>query len=175
MEGPALIADALGRVNAILHRALEGAPADMLHRMPAPHANSMAWLAWHLTRIQDDHISNLAGLPQLWTGEGWHFRFGMEPDDGELGQGQTFEEAAAFQVESAKPLLAYQDAALERSQAYLSALKPADMDRVLDEPQYDPMPTVGVRLVSVVSDNTQHAGQAIYLRGYFEEKRWARA
>jgi len=49
MEGAALIADALGRVNGILHRSLKGAPAGMLCRMPAPHANSMAWLAWHLT------------------------------------------------------------------------------------------------------------------------------
>src|SRR3989304_10304568 len=63
MEGAALIADALGRVNGILHRSLKGAPAGMLCRMPAPHANSMAWLAWHLTRAQDDHISDLAGLP----------------------------------------------------------------------------------------------------------------
>jgi uncharacterized damage-inducible protein DinB len=175
MEGAALIADGLGRVNAILHRSLEGAPADMLCRMPAPHANSMAWLAWHLTRIQDDHLSNLAGQPQLWTSEGWHARFGMEANDEELGQGHSFEQVAAFQVESADVLLAYQDATFERSKAYLATLKPADLDREINEPQYTPLPTVGVRLVSVVADNTQHAGQVAYLRGYFEAKRWGRA
>lgn len=175
MEGAALIADALGRVNSILHRSLEGASADMLCRMPVPHSNSMAWLAWHLTRIQDDHMSDLAGLPELWTSEGWHARFGMEPDDEERGQGHTFEQVAAFRVESAEDLLAYQDVVFERSKTYLATVKPADLDRVLNEPQYDPMPTVGVRLVSVVSDNTQHAGQVAYLRGYFEGKRWGRA
>jgi len=175
MEGPALIADALGRVNGILHRSLEGAPADMLCRMPAPHANSMAWLAWHLTRIHDDHLSDLAGLPQLWSAGGWPDRFGVEAGDEETGQGHSFEEVAAFRVESAEVLLAYQDAVFERSQAYLAGLKPADLDRELDEPQYTPLPTVGVRLVSVVSDNTQHAGQVAYLRGYFEGKRWSRA
>ncbi len=175
MEGAALIAEALGRVNAILHRSLEGAPADMVCRMPAPHANSMAWTAWHLTRVQDDHMSDLAGLPQLWTGKGWHARFGMAPDDGETGQGHTFEQVAAFKVDSADLLLAYQDAVFERSQAYLATVKPADLDRELDEPQYDPLPTAGVRLVSVVSDNTQHAGQVAYLRGQFEGKRWSRA
>ena len=175
MEGAALIAEALGRVNAILHRSLEGAPADMLCRMPAPHANSMAWTAWHLTRVQDDHISDLVGQPQLWTSEGWHARFGMEPDDEETGQGHTFEQVAAFKVESADVLLAYQDVTFERSKSYLATAKPAEMDRELDEPQYDPLPTVGVRLVSIVSDNTQHAGQVAYLRGYFEGKRWSRA
>jgi hypothetical protein len=175
MGGAELIAEGLGRVNAILHRSLEGAPADMLCRMPAPHANSMAWTAWHLTRVQDDHISDLAELPELWISGGWHARFGMEPDDAETGQGHTFDDVASFKVEPAEVLLAYQDAVFERSKAYLSGLKPADLVRELDEPQYDPLPTVGVRLVSIVSDNTQHAGQVAYLRGYFEEKRWGRA
>ena len=175
MEGAALIADALGRVNAILHRSLKGAPAAMLCRMPAPHANSMAWLAWHLTRVQDDHISDLAGLPELWTSGGWHARFGMEPGEEETGQGHTFKQVAAFKVKSAKVLLDYQDATFERSKAYLAKVKPKDLDRELDEPQYDPLPTVGVRLVSIVADNTQHAGQVAYLRGFFERKRWGRA
>jgi len=175
MEGAALLADALSRINAILHRALEGAPAEMLCRMPAPHANSMAWLAWHLTRVQDDHMSDLAGQPELWTSGGWHARFKMAPDDEETGQGHTFEEVAAFKVDSPDLLLAYQDAVFARSKAYLARVRPADLDHVLDEPQYDPMPTVGVRLVSIVADNTQHAGQAIYLRGLFEAKRWTRA
>jgi uncharacterized damage-inducible protein DinB len=172
MEGAALIADALGRVNTILHRSLEGASADMLCRMPTPHANSMAWLTWHLTRTQDDHISDMAGLTGLWTSKGWHARFGLEPNETETGKGHTFEQVAAFSVESAEVLLAYQDATLEQSLAYLATVKPADLERELDEPQYDPLPTVGVRLVSIVSDNTQHAGQVAYLRGYFEGKRW---
>ncbi len=175
MEGTALIADALERVNGILHRSLEGAPADLLCRMPAPHANSMAWLTWHLTRVQDDHISDLAGLPELWTGNGWQARFGMAPNDEETGQGHTFEHVAAFKVESAEVLLAYQDATLQRSKDYLATVNPADLDRVLNEPQYNPLPTVGMRLVSIVSDNTQHAGQVAYLRGFFEGKRWGRA
>jgi hypothetical protein len=40
----------------------------------------------------------------------------------------------------------------------------AELDRIIDQ-SYDPPVTVGVRLVSVISDNIQHAGQARYLRG----------
>ena len=47
-----------------------------------------------------------------------------------------------------------------------------DFNRVLDEPQYDPMPTVGVRLVSVLSDNTQHVGQALFVRGMLQGFGW---
>lgn len=174
MNGADLIADGLGRVNQLLHRALQGVPPETLNRMPTPETNSMAWLAWHLTRVHDDHLAALEGAPQLWTSEGWHARFGMPPDDRETGGGHTLQQVAAVQVESGDVLLAYNDAALERSRQYLATLTPDDLDRVLDEPQYDTPPTVGVRLVSVVSDNTQHAGQVMYLRGYFDGFGWRR-
>ena len=172
MDGAELISDALGRVNRILHRSLEGAPVEMVCKMPTPSTNSMAWLTWHLTRVQDHHISDMAGLPQLWTSEGWHARFGMAADDKETGNGHTLEQVAALKVDSVDVLLGYADAAYERSKTLLARMSPKDLDRVLDEPQFDPLPTVGVRLVSVVSDNTQHAGQIGYLRGYHDGFGW---
>lgn len=175
MEGGELISDALGRVNRILHRSLEGVSNEMLHQMPTPHSNHMAWLAWHLTRVHDDHLAALMGKPQLWNSEGWHAKFGRRADDMRLGQGDSLEEVAAFRVESASLLLAYHDAVCNSSLDYLKTLTPADMDVELNEPQYTPLPTVGVRLVSVVSDNTQHAGQVAYVRGLLEAKRWGPA
>ena len=41
-----------------------------------------------------------------------------------------------------------------------------------DEPHYQPVPTVGVRLVSILSDNLQHAGQTAYLRGLWQGMGW---
>ena len=166
MEGPEVIADALSRINRILHRSLDGQSAETLCRLPAPHANSMAWLAWHLTRIQDHHVSDLVGLPQLWSSE-WHERFGMAADDANTGSGHTAEQVAALQVDSADVLLGYADAVYERARTYLSGISSETLDEVINEPQYDPLPTVGVRLVSVIADNTQHAGQIAYLRGLF--------
>ena len=40
----------------------------------------------------------------------------------------------------------------------------AVLDRVVDE-RWDPPVRLGVRLVSVVGDLTQHLGQAAYVRG----------
>ena len=48
--------------------------------------------------------------------------------------------------------------------AYLRGLRPADLDRVVDE-NWDPPVTLGVRLVSVLDDDFQHVGQAAYVRG----------
>ena len=175
MDGAELISDALGRVSRILHRSLEGLPVEIVCKMPTPDTNSMAWLAWHLTRVQDHHVSDMAGLPQLWTSGGWHARFGLAADDGETGNGHTLEQVAALRVNSVDVLLGYHDAVYDRAKAFLAGLSPKDLDRVLDEPRYDPMPTVGVRLVSVVSDNTQHAGQIGYLRGYHAGFGWQQA
>ena len=48
--------------------------------------------------------------------------------------------------------------------ALVSGLIDADLSRVVDE-RWDPPVTLGVRLVSVISDCLQHAGQAAFVRG----------
>ena len=49
--------------------------------------------------------------------------------------------------------------------SYVAGLAPEDLDRVVDE-RWDPPVTLAVRLVSVISDDLQHAGQAAYARGF---------
>ena len=80
MEGAEVVADALGRINRILHRAMDGVPGEILCKQPTPDANTMAWMAWHLCRVQDHHISDLLEKPQLWVSDGWHEKFGMAKD-----------------------------------------------------------------------------------------------
>ena len=174
MEGAALIADALSRVRDTLHRCLPSMDAEALAKMPSPDSNHMAWLAWHLTRVQDNHLSSLAGREAMWTAEGWHERFGMSPAN-DVGFGWTPAQVAEFSVESADLLLAHYDAVFARTKEYLAGLRPEDLDRILDEPEWDPHPTVAVRLVSVVNDNTQHAGQIAYVRGYWYGFGWQNA
>ena len=129
-------------------------------------------LAWHLYRVQDHHISDLLGLPQLWVADGWHTKFGMAKDEKETGTGHSPAQVEALQVDSADLPLGYADAVYERAKQYLATVKPADLDAAINEPQYDPLPTVGVRLVSIISDNIQHAGQVMYVRGLLERQGW---
>ena len=49
----------------------------------------------------------------------------------------------------------------------MRGLTDRDLDRVVDE-RWDPPVTLGVRLVSVISDDLQHAGQAALIRGIFD-------
>ncbi len=142
---------------------LDGASDELLAERPGPDANSIAWLVWHLTRVQDDHVADVAGSEQVWTADGYDARFGLPFETGDIGYGQTSEQVA--QVRAPAALLAdYYRATHARSLAYLAGLAPDDLDRVVDE-RWDPPVTLGVRLVSVVNDCTQHVGQAAYVRG----------
>jgi hypothetical protein len=155
--------EAFGRISQLVHQSVEGAdPAGLSYR-PEPGANSIAWLSWHLTRIQDEHLSDAAGIEQAWITEGWHHKFGMDPDPHNTGRGHGPDEVAAIPADAGL-LLAHHEAIAARSAAYLVTVDEAELDRIIDR-SYDPPVTVGVRLVSVISDNIQHAGQARYLRG----------
>ena len=172
METHDLLLDLLDRVHSVVQRTLNGLTLDELHRQPSEETNSIAWLVWHLTRVQDVSLAGISDREQLWISQAWHKQFGLPNDPKFDGFGHTPDDLAAFRIPSTQLLLDYHLAVLTQSKLELSALTPVGLDRELDEPQYQPLPRVGVRLVSVLSDNLQHAGQAAYVRGLFQGKGW---
>ena len=167
-----LLADGYGRVPEFLESVLRGLTREDLDWRPRPDCNSIGWLAWHLTRQQDAQMASLMGVEQLWTGDGWHARFGRQPDPDDSGFGNTPEQVEAFRAPDVDTLLEYQHAVSERSRGYFSSLSETDLDRELDEPHFQPPPTLGVRLVSIMEDSMLHAGQAAYIRGLRQGKGW---
>jgi hypothetical protein len=127
-------------------------------------ANSIAWLVWHLTRVQDDHIADVAGLRQVWLAKGWQERFELPFAPGATGYGDDADDVAAVRVASGELLTGYHDEVYQQTVEYLRTVEESDLTRIVDE-RWDPPVTLGVRLVSVVSDDLQHAGQAAFLRG----------
>ena len=172
MEWQQLLIDGYGRILLLLEKALNGLTQDELNQQPHPDCNSMGWLAWHLTRVQDDHIADLMGEEELWVKDGWHAKFNRSPDPSDIGTGHSSADVAAFKPPDVEILLGYHRAVQERSKDYISKLSLADLDRELNEPWFQPLPTVGVRLVSIMSDNLQHAGQVAYVRGLLKGKGW---
>jgi uncharacterized damage-inducible protein DinB len=171
MECRDLLIDGLGRVAESLKLALDGLSAEQLAFRPAEHANSIAWLAWHLTRVQDDHIAELAGRPQAWIEKGWHQRFGRPADPSDTGFGHGSQEVASIQPDGPAVLLEYHAAVHQRSVEYLQGISCDDLDRVVDT-GWNPPVTAGVRLISVVDDCAQHVGQMAYVRGLIEGRKW---
>jgi uncharacterized damage-inducible protein DinB len=158
-----LLVDALGRVRENVHGAVQGLDEERLAYRIDDRSNSIAWLIWHLTRVQDDHIAEVAGVEQVWTSGGWYNRFGLPFEPGEHGYGHSSDAVAAVRA-SAELLVGYHDAVHEQSVAYVRTLSGTDLDRIVDE-RWDPPVTLGVRLVSVVDDDAQHVGQAAFVRG----------
>ncbi|MGH3759271.1 mycothiol transferase [Actinophytocola sp.] len=168
MTSAELLIDAFDRIRDEVYQAVTGLSADELAYRPDREANSIAWLVWHLTRVQDDHVGGVAGTDQVWTSAGWAKRFGLPFGPGATGYGDRPGDVAAVRVEG-DLLVGYHDATYERTVAYVGNLTDDDLPRIVDR-NWDPPVTLGVRLVSVVSDDLQHAGQAAYVRGLLERR-----
>jgi DinB family protein len=164
MDVADLLLETYGRIPPLARTAVEGADLDTLTTSPAPGANTVAWLVWHLTRVQDHHVADLLDADQLWTTDGWAARFGLDPDPANTGFGHSPDEVASVRPDSPAVLLEYLDAVQARTTEMLTELEPDDLDRIVDQ-RWDPPVTLGVRLVSIADDCAQHAGQAAYVRG----------
>ena len=164
MDVAGLLLDGYGRVPELVAHAVDGLAADDLTRAPAPGANTIAWLVWHLSRVEDEHISEQMGAAQQWVTGNFAAGFGRDADPNDTGYGYTIEQVAAVRPVSASALLEYHAAVHDHIAPYLAGLDATDLDRIVDE-RWNPPVTLGVRLVSVLDDCLQHAGQAGYVRG----------
>jgi hypothetical protein len=164
MRSADLLTDAFGRVSELVHQVTADLTPEQLVSRLDGHPNTIAWLIWHLTRVQDSHIADAAGTQQIWVSEGWAERFALPFDRTATGYGQTPEEVAAVKVDSPSLLTGYYDAVHTRTVEFVDRLTDDDLARVVDE-SWDPPVTLGARLVSVISDDLQHAGQAAFVRG----------
>lgn len=153
--------DHFARVAGLVDVITDGLGEDAATWRPAPGANTIAWLLWHTARVQDDHIADLAGIPQVWPE--WHERSGLPFDVTDTGYGHTPEQVAAVQLPPGD-LRRYHAAVHARTRAYVHGLDARELERVVDT-SWDQPVTVSVRLVSVIGDCLQHLGQAAYVRG----------
>jgi Protein of unknown function (DUF664) len=167
MESRDLLLTAYDDVEEAVRGALDGIDPALLTERLDPDANTIGWLVWHLTRVQDDHVAEVAGVEQAWTAAGWADRFGLPFDPAATGYGFSSEDVAATRIPSAGLLLDYAAAVHARTAEFLRGLSDDDLDRIVDR-RWDPPVTLGVRLVSVLSDDLQHIGQAAYVRGLLE-------
>jgi hypothetical protein len=167
MRSAELLMDGFDRINEVVHEVVEGlTPEQLVFRVDA-EANSIAWLVWHLTRVEDDHVAEVANAEQVWTSKGWIERFGLPFGASEHGYGHSSQDVAAVRVSSGDLLIGYYDDVHDETVKYVAGLTDPDFDRIVDR-RWDPPVTLGVRLISVIADGLQHAGQAAFIRGVVE-------
>jgi Protein of unknown function (DUF664) len=158
-----VLADVFARISDAVHGAAEGLTVDELAYRADDQANSIAWLIWHLTRVQDDHVAEVAGIEQAWTALNWAKKFSLPFDPADTGYGHTSKQVGEIRA-SAELLIGYHASVQDRTLSFVRQLSDRDLDRVVDR-RWEPPVTLGVRLVSVCEDDLQHAGQAAFIRG----------
>ncbi|MFC5946899.1 DUF664 domain-containing protein [Pseudonocardia lutea] len=158
-----LLTDAFGRISEGVPAVVAGLTEEQLALRPDGQGNSIAWLVWHLTRVQDDHLADAFGTEQVWLADGWQQRFGLDLPPTDTGYGHGPEQVAAVRA-PAELLADYHAAVAGRTVELIAKVTPEQLDEVIDD-RWDPPVTRGVRLVSVVDDDARHLGQAEYVRG----------
>lgn len=163
MDARDLLQDHFARIRALYADLADGLSPEQAHRRPGGTGNSIAWLLWHLARVQDDHIAALAEDTQAWE-DGWAERFGLPFEVRDIGYGHTSEQVDQVRIDDFGLLVDYHEAVHLVTEDYLSQVDAHELDRVVDR-HWDPPVTAGVRLVSIVGDCLQHLGQAAYVKG----------
>ncbi|UAL30625.1 DinB family protein [Nocardioides rotundus] len=161
------------RMPALVRDAVGDLAADDLARRLDPDANTIAWLVWHLARVEDDHVSKAAEAlgrddlaEQAYVADGFADRFGLPFPTEAHGYGMSSEEVG--QVRAPGDLLvAYYDAVHEKTGAFLGTLSDDDWERVVDT-SWTPPVTLLARITSVANEVAQHVGQAAFVRGVIE-------
>jgi hypothetical protein len=163
-----LLVDAFSQLRDAVHPAVTGLSVTQLAFRPDQGSNSIAWLVWHLTRIQDDHVAELYGRRQVWTARGWADRFALPFDESDTGVGHDPDMVASVTADG-RTLLGYFEDVHDHTLGFLASLDDADLARVVDA-SWNPPVTLGGRLVSVAVDDLQHVGQAAYVRGLLQRR-----
>ena len=140
---------------------IDGLSDDELYAEPLP---SIGWQLWRMGRSLDYNLSGLTGADQLWIAEGWHAKFGLEPDPRDFLPGfpPPNDLVRGFRAPTKQLLADYFDATYTIAQTYIASLAPADLDREIDADRYPTRPTIGIRLVSVGVSLSQSTGDIRY-------------
>lgn len=162
----ALLVDGFGRIREGVAELTTGLTDETSRWRPDQDANSIGWLLWHLSRVQDDHVAGVAGVDQIWPRYRDEAGLPLDPDD--TGYGHGPEEVALVRV-SADLLDRYHADVHAATLEYLDGLTAGELSRVVDE-RWDPPVTAAVRLISVIDDCARHLGQADYVRGLADRR-----
>ena len=168
-----MMIDGYERILGALEHVLLGLNNDDLNWQPRPECNSIGWLAWHLTRVEDRNIARIMGGEQVYIRDKWYAGFERPADPDDRGGGHTPEQVKEFKSPDIQTFLDYNKAVLEQTKRYFLSLSESDLERELDEPwRPPPPPKLGWRIISVLEDCLQHTGQMAYIRGLRQGRGW---
>jgi uncharacterized damage-inducible protein DinB len=162
MDVRGVLTEGSGRIPELYADIAGGLDDESLRHRPGGTGNPIGWLLWHLARVQDDHIADLAGGSQVW--EQFQDRFGLPNGTDDIGYGHTSEQVDALRIEDPELLVEYHHEVTLATARYLLTVDERELEREVDQ-RWDPPVTAGQRLISIQGDCLQHLGQAAYVKG----------
>jgi hypothetical protein len=173
MELKGFIVQALNALQERYDRAIEGLTAEELAWQAGPTANPIAFIFWHITRVEDRLIVHFAqGKTDVWVRDGWYERWGIPAEA--TGLEYPPERLASFPLPPLSEMKAYSETVRHETLTYLRNLEAADFEV---RPSGTPYPeskaavaffqnyTVGQMFCQFIGEANQHLGQVAYIRG----------
>ena len=165
--------DTLEEYRTRLYRVLDGLTFDELNWRPNSDANSIAFVVWHTSRVEDRWFQVFCqGVPDIWVRDEWHRRLGLAKSD--LGIRYTVAQLGAFPKLTNDDLQSYFEAVRAETLKWLDGLDPNLLDT---SPGRSPFPEFGeapgifasftIRRMfrQVIGEEMQHLGHVSYIRG----------
>ena len=167
MNAVTFISDTLREVQLRLLATCEGLTQDQVLWRPSPQANNIGFILWHLTRGEDNVISNLSGPePALWVSQGWYEKFNQPVDAPDPGDRMGLQ---SLPIPDLEVLVGYSKAVHEQSQSFFSTLPEDRLDEAQDPTR--PQRTMAMALRHLITHKNNHHGQIDYIRG-LQDQGW---
>lgn len=186
MDTLKFITDCLAQTHLRLTATCEGLTAAQMAWRPAPTANNIGFILWHVSRNEDSRITATAArqtasasaplvadlrvadpfAADLWVADRWHLQFNQPPQAPDPGDRQGLRQ---LHIPPPTVLLAYAEAVHRRTTHFLSKLPPAALDAPTVPAQT--AQTVAGSLRHLIVHKNNHHGQIDYLRG-LQESDW---
>ena len=157
-------------VNTI-NQATTGLADHELHFRPTEESNTIAWLAWHLSRRKDYYTAKLVGDEETWAQEAWNEQFGLRTD--ETGLGHSPEKVGGFRP-ARELLFAYVTAANDAAVHRMGRITAPLLEREVELDASRGWRPAHQIFNPMLSDCLQHLGQIAYLRGIITGYGWMR-
>ena len=161
----------LEEIQEDLKRSVDGLTKEDLMTQPQPGANHIAFMIWHMTRVEDKLLHNLFQCsPQLWESGKWYERMGLPEDPKSTGFGYTAEQVSCFPSVQPHELMDYVEAVRADTLDYLENIDAASLDEKVTAPPLGEV-SIGNLISILVVELAQHVGQIAYVRGLVEARK----
>lgn len=160
MEAKDLLLSSLEQSQGYLSKALDGLTQEQATWSPGPECNSIAFILWHTTRVEDFLVNRaIQREKELYESEGWQEKLGTPVKAYQF----TVDELQAWPTPKLEILRAYTDSVREKTLSFLNSVSPEKLSEV---PRPDRSPdSIGVTLGHLSVEIALHVGQIAYLRG----------